>query len=155
MTTHDPRGGGRPRLIFAFGGTASEHDSQREFDLLPGVTVIGSAPDADLRLEGLAARHAEIRRDERDEYVYIDLGSEAPGRVDGQEVSGKPLRTGDRIEVGDWMLSYFREEFADHGLPFGGRHGGNPEPAQSVPRPRGTSPEGGKDRTDDDPGEYF
>lgn len=76
MTTHDPRGGGRPRLIFAFGGTASQHDSQREFDLLPGVTVIGSGPDADLRLEGLAARHAEIRRDERDEYVYIDLGSE-------------------------------------------------------------------------------
>jgi FHA domain-containing protein len=155
MTTHDPRGGGRPRLIFAFGGTASEHDSQREFDLLPGVTVIGSGPDADLRLEGLAARHAEIRRDERDEYVYIDLGSEAPGRVDGQAVSGKSLRTGDRIELGDWMLSYFREEFADHGLPFGGRHGGNPEPAQAEPRPRGTSPEGGKDRSGDDPGEYF
>ena len=155
MTTHDPRGGGRPRLIFAFGGTASEHDRQREFDLLPGVTVIGSGPDADLRLAGLAARHAEIRRDERDEYVYIDLGSEAPGRVDGQVVSGKPLRTGDRIELGDWMLSYFREEFADHGLPFGGRHGGNPEPAQAEPRPRGTSPEGGKDRTPDDPGEYF
>ena len=155
MTTHDPRGGGRPRLIFAFGGTASEHDSQREFDLLPGVTVIGSGPDADLRLDGLAARHAEIRRDERDEYVYIDLGSEAPGRVDGQAVSGKPLRTGDRIELGDWMLSYFREEFADHGLPFGGRHGGNPEPAQPEPRPRGTSQEGGKDRTADDPGAYF
>ena len=155
MTTHDLRGGGRPRLIFAFGGTASEHDSQREFDLLPGLTAIGSGPDADLRLEGLAARHAEIRRDELDEYVYIDLGSEAPGRVDGQAVSGKPLRTGDRIELGDWMLSYFREEFADHGLPFGGRHGGNPEPAQAEPRPRGTSPEGGKDRTADDPGEYF
>ena len=155
MTTHDPRGGGRPRLIFAFGGTASERDIQREFDLVPGVTVIGSGPDADLRLEGLAARHAEIRRDERDEYVYIDLGSEAPGRVDGQAVSGKPLRTGDRIELGDWMLSYFREEFADHGLPFGGQHGGNPEPTQAEPRPRGTSPEGGKDRTADDPGEYF
>lgn len=42
MTTHDPGGGGRPRLIFAFGGTAPEHDSQRELDLLPGVTVIGS-----------------------------------------------------------------------------------------------------------------
>lgn len=155
MTTHDPRGGGRPRLIFAFGGTARPHASQREFDLLPGVTVIGSGQDADLRLEGLAARHAEIRRDERDEYVYTDLGSEAPGRVDGQVVSGKPLRTGDRIELGDWTLSYFREEFADHGLPFGGRHGGNPEPVQAEPRRRGTSAEGGKDRTAGDPGEYF
>jgi hypothetical protein len=55
MTTHDPRGGGRPRLIFAPGDTAPQHASQREFDLVPGVTVIGSAPDADLRLEGLDA----------------------------------------------------------------------------------------------------
>src|SRR5438034_11749784 len=61
MTTHDPRGGGRPRLIFALGDTAPAHASQREFNLVPGVTVIGSGPDADLRLEGLAARHAEIR----------------------------------------------------------------------------------------------
>jgi hypothetical protein len=80
MTTHDPPGG-RPRPIFALGDTAPQQASQREFDLLPGVTVIGSGPDADLRLEGLDARHAEIRRDERDEYVYADLGSEArPGR---------------------------------------------------------------------------
>lgn len=154
MTTHDPRGGGRPRLIFAFGGSAPEHASQREFDLKPGVTVIGSGPDADLRLDGLAARHAEIRRDERDEYVYTDLGGDASGRVDGQAVS-KPLRTGDRIELGGWTLSYFREEYADHGIPFGGRHGGNPDPVQQEPRPRGTSPEGGKDQTADDPGEYF
>lgn len=154
MTTHDPRGGGRPRLIFAFGGSAPEHASQREFDLKPGVTVIGSGPDADLRLDGLAARHAEIRRDERDEYVYTDLGGDVSGRVDGQAVS-KPLRTGDRIELGGWTLSYFREEYADHGIPFGGRHGGNPDPVQQEPRPRGTSPEGGKDQTADDPGEYF
>ena len=85
----------------------------------------------------------------------ISIWGWAPGRVDEQPVSQKPLRTGDRIELGDWMLSYFREEFADHGIPFGGRHGGNPEPAQAEPRPRGTSREGGKDRTGDDPGEYF
>jgi hypothetical protein len=70
-------------------------------------------------------------------------------------VSGKPLRTGDRIELADWTLSYFREESADHGIPFGGRHGGNPDPVQREPRPRGTSPEGGRDRTAGDPGEYF
>jgi hypothetical protein len=29
----------------------------------------------------------------------------APGRVDGQPVSQKPLRTGGRIELGDWTLS--------------------------------------------------
>ena len=100
-------------------------------------------------------RRPAIRRDERDEYIYVDLGSEAPGRVDGQAISGKPLRTGDRIELGDWTLSYFREEFADHGIPFGGQHGSDADPVQQEPRPRGTSPEGGSDRTADDPGEYF
>lgn len=103
---HDPHGGGWPRLIFALGGTAPPQASQSEFGRLLGVTVIGSAPDADMRLEGLDVHHAEIRRDDRDEYLYVDLGSGAPGRVDGQEVSGKPLRTGDRIELGDWTLSY-------------------------------------------------
>jgi hypothetical protein len=154
-TTHDPRGGGRPRLIVALGGAAPQHAGQREFDLVSGVTVIGSGSQADVRLEGLETHHAEIRRDERDEYVYINLGSGPPGRVDGQPVSQKPLRTGDRIELGDWTLSYFREEFADHGIPFGGRHGGDTHPVQEEPRPRGTSPEGGSDRTADDPGEYF
>lgn len=30
------------------------------------------------------------------------------------------LRTGARIQMGKWCLAYFREEFADHGRPFGG-----------------------------------
>ncbi len=114
-TSHDPRGAGRPRLILALGGLAPEGATPREFDLEPGVTIIGSGPDADVRLEGLEPRHAEIRHDEQDEYVYINRGPGSPGRVDGQPVSQKPLRTGDRIEIGDWTLSYIREEFADHG----------------------------------------
>jgi len=74
-----------------------------------------------------------------------------PGRPAGQPVSQKPLRTGDRIEIGDWTLSYFREEFADHGIPGGGRDGGDQHPVQEEPRLRSTSPEGGSDRTADDP----
>ncbi len=34
------------------------------------------------------------------------------------------LHTGDRIELGSWTMSYFRDEHADHGRPFGGRSGG-------------------------------
>jgi hypothetical protein len=52
-TTHDPRGGGCPRLIFAMGGEAPAGTEQRQFELLRGVTVIGSGADADLRLDGL------------------------------------------------------------------------------------------------------
>jgi len=106
-TTHDPRGGGRPRLIFALGGDAQADAGQREFELLPGVTVIGSGADADLRLDGLDEHHAEVRRDAADEYLYVDLGTPAGSRVDGQPAGEQALRTGDRIELGHWTLSFF------------------------------------------------
>jgi hypothetical protein len=123
-TTHDPQGGGRPRLIFAIGDSAPAGSQQREFDLLRGVTVLGSGPEADLRLAGLDERHAEVRRDDADEYVFVDLGSAAGSRVDGQPMGEQALHTGDRIELGGWTLAFYREEFADHGRPYGGRQGG-------------------------------
>ena len=156
-TTHDPRGGGHPRLIFALGGSAQADTSQREFELLPGVTVIGSAANADLRLAGLGEHHAEVRRDEFDEYIYADLGTSAGSRVDRKPVGSQALHTGDRIELGTWTLSYYREEFADHGRPYGGRQGGefSVQRTQDEPRAWGTSASGGSDREGTDPGEYF
>ena len=48
-TTHDPAGGGRPRLVVALGGIvmidADGTLKQHEFDLLRGVTRIGSSPE--------------------------------------------------------------------------------------------------------------
>jgi Inner membrane component of T3SS, cytoplasmic domain len=160
VTTHDVHGGGRPRLILAMGGLAPGTARPEEFDLLPGVTTIGSGDDADLRLAGLTARHAEIRRDAEDEYVLVDLGSPDGTSVDGRPVTGpdaQPLHTGDRIELGDWTFSFYREEFADHGRAGGGRSGGelSEHARQQRPRPRGTSPEGGSEPRDDDPGEYY
>jgi hypothetical protein len=156
-TTHDTHGGGRPRLIFALGDHATANSEPREFDLLPGVTSIGSAADADLRLTGLDDHHAEVRRDDTDEYVYVDLGTSSGSRVDGQPASKHVLRTGDRIELGEWSLSFYREEFADHGRPHGGRQGGElaVQRPQQEPRPRGTSARGGSNPSGTDPGEYF
>lgn len=110
----------------ASGGSApaSADGEQREFGLRRGVTVIGSAPDADLRLAGLDGHHAEVRREEGDEYVYVDLGTSAGSHVDGQPMGQQALHTGDRIELGQWTLTYYRGEFADHGRPNGGRQGG-------------------------------
>ncbi|MFY9679907.1 MAG: FHA domain-containing protein, partial [Glutamicibacter protophormiae] len=34
------------------------------------------------------------------------------------------LRSGARIELGGWRLVFYREEYADHGRPYGGRNGG-------------------------------
>jgi predicted component of type VI protein secretion system len=132
-TTYDPSGGGRPRLFFALGGSAPGVMQQREYDLEPGVTVIGSAPDADLQLAGLEGHHAEIRLEEGDEYVWVDLGSAAGSSVNGNPMGQQGLHTGDRIELGSYTLTYGREEFADHGRPDGGREGGefSGHPAQA------------------------
>jgi hypothetical protein len=127
-TTHYLPGSGRPRLIFVIGSKNWNGQMPREFDLLPGATIIGSGPDADLRLEGLNPVHADIRHTEDDEYVLYPVGelsgssllAESSGRKDG----GQVLRTGTRIEFGQWKMAYFREEFADHGRPHGGRVGG-------------------------------
>ena len=127
-TTHYLPGSGRPRLIFVIGSENWNGQMPREFNLLPTGTTIGSGAEADLQLEGLSPVHAEIRHTADDEYVLFPIGElagssklpESNGRRDG----GQVLRTGTRIELGKWKMAYFREEFADHGRPHGGRVGG-------------------------------
>ncbi|GAB3120615.1 FHA domain-containing protein [Glaciibacter psychrotolerans] len=134
-TTHYAPGAGRPRLIFVVGSENWNGQMPREFDLLPGVTTIGSSPSADLQLEGLQPLHAEIRHDANDEYVLYPLGEVAggarplPGESEGEQI----LRTGARIEMMQWRMGFFREEYADHGRPYGGRLGG--ELAYQRPQP--------------------
>jgi hypothetical protein len=123
-TTHDPLGGGRPRLLFPVGPRSMPGQLPRAFYLKASGTTIGSGPDSDLRLDGLEETQAEIRRNEDDEYVLISRSQSLPSRVNGQPVSEALLRTGTRIQFGDWTMSYFRQEFADHGRPYGGRIGG-------------------------------
>ncbi len=128
-TTHDVRGGGRPRLIFSMGGHGLLHEGdttveQGEYLLKDGTTTVGSSDDADLRLDGIDDFHAEIVHDEFDEYVFVQRSERDTSTINGERMGRRPLRTGDRVELGPWMLSYFREEYADHGRPFGGRAGG-------------------------------
>lgn len=120
-TTHDPEGGGEPRLLFAVG----EHNGPARTHMLHrGVNTLGSDESNDLVLPGLAAFHAEIHRSERDDYVLVNLSPGGQTRVHGQPVSKVELHSGARIEVGHNVLSFAREEFADHGRPNGGRQGG-------------------------------
>lgn len=134
-TTHDPRGGGRPQLVFAVGPAVQPGDRQRVFLLPPGVITIGSGADADLRLDGLEPLHAQVRRDEQDEYVLVPLAGETATRVNGAVAELHVLRTGSRIELGPWTMSYWREEYADHGRPYGGRSGGELSTQRPQPVP--------------------
>ncbi|WP_104181468.1 FHA domain-containing protein [Arthrobacter sp. B0490] len=120
-TTHYVRGGGRPRLIFVQNSQVWDGQVPREFELVADRTTIGSADDAMLMLAGLEDLHAEILHTDDDEYVLVPHGA-ITGSVNGREPS--ILRTGARIQLGAWALAFFREEYADHGRPFGGRNGG-------------------------------
>lgn len=126
-TTHYLPGSGRPRLIFTMSSPKWDGRAPREFNLSPDVTVIGSAATADLVLPGLDAVHARIVHDDQDEYVLYVTGDgphTQPILFDGRPKTGRILRTGALISLGSWRFAFFREEFADHGRPFGGRLGG-------------------------------
>lgn len=120
-TTHDAGRGGGPRLIElpVTGLRRTDHPThwlQRER------TVIGSDPTCDIVLPGLAGVHAEVRHDEADEFVLVAHDPEV--RVHGDRVTTRLLRTSARIALGDRVLTFVREEYADHGRPYGGRIGG-------------------------------
>lgn len=148
-TTHSAWGAGRPRLIVSRG------DERQEFEL-PDEVRIGSAADAELRLDDTLPLHAEIHHEAQDEYVLVFRG---PGESTTEPMPLRPLsdepglvlRTGARFTIGPWTLVFQRDEFADHGRPYGGREGGEsdvqrPQPPRpdygSVDPMRGTGPDG-------------
>ncbi len=136
-TTHDPSGGGSPRLVFAMGEAAQSGDARRVYYLKRSGNTIGSDEGCDLRLEGVDPQQAEVRRDDNDEYVLVAHGTDTLIKVNGVRITGEQvLRTGSRIEIGGWTMTYTREEFADHGRPYGGRAGGEFSQQRDQPRPR-------------------
>ena len=136
-TTHASPGAGNPRLILAPSPYPTADDAPQVFPLRAGVTTIGSDPGCDVVLAGLDPVHAEIHHDEHDEFVLVDLDAPGETRVNGAVVERSLLRTASRIRLGERTLTFYREEYADHGRPYGGRLGGEighqrPQP----PRPR-------------------
>lgn len=123
--THDPDQGGDPRLVLSLGGehlnVAGETPPVVEFRLTRQVSALGGVGQ-DIALDGLEGHLADVTHDEHDEFVLVGHGG--PIWVNGAPVLRKVLRTGDRIDVGPHTLSFYREEYADHGRPFDGRQGG-------------------------------
>ena len=130
-TTHDPSGSGAARLVLKK-QDMWEGEHQPVFWLNEKETTIGSDPSCDIVLRDLAPLHTTVRHDSEDEYVLGNLGPEA--RVHGAVVHAfAVLRTGARIDVGRHQLSFYREEYADHGRPHGGRIGGEAGHQQRQP----------------------
>lgn len=104
---------------------------------------IGSGSDCEIRLPGLADVHAVVVHDEDDEWVVETVGGTT--KVHGVPVMRQILRTGTAVVVGEHRLSFFREEYADHGRPYGGRIGGE------LGRQRPQDPRSAQRRTANDP----
>ena len=138
-TTHDPDRGGRPRLIVAAAPESVTGETPSEIALTEDPMVIGSDPGCDLRLEGLDAEHAVVRHDDHDEFLLERLGSSEQTRVNGERVDRALLRTATRLELGGWTLTFYREEYADHGRPYGGRVGGEAGHQQAQPAREGAA----------------
>ncbi|MET1132400.1 MAG: hypothetical protein ABWX60_03135 [Aeromicrobium sp.] len=135
-TTHAPTGGaGKPRLYLS--DTSDPAVSRRVgvFLLPTDGVAIGSGDAVGLRLAGTDELQAEIVRTDEDEYVLIARSSRVPSTVGGLQLARQTLRTGSRIQLGTWRLSYVRDEFADHGRPYGGRIGGELGRQRTQPRP--------------------
>lgn len=144
-TTHDPRRGGNPRLVVTVGNKRLPDSGTLIHPLRKDVTTIGSDPACDIRLAGLAPIHAVVEHDEHDELVLHDRAGNRTTRVNGLPVERRVLRTGARVEIGDWILAYRRAEYADHGRPYGGRIGGElgrqqPQPGRHRLHPVTTGP---------------
>lgn len=152
-TTHAGWGAGDPRLLI------SREDDRSVHHITTDTVRVGSAEGNELRLADTDPVHATIAHDERDEYVLTLHGA---GEMNANPLSAETdggdrseiLRTGARFTAGPWTLVFSREEFADHGRPFGGREGGElddqpPQPARpDHSLSDGDGPEGGMEVKD-------
>ncbi|MBA2465877.1 MAG: hypothetical protein H0V42_13050 [Nocardioidaceae bacterium] len=143
-TTHAVRGGGDPKLVLAPRQHPWLGDRKPYFRLRKDRTTLGSGEGCDIRLPGLAELHAEMVLDDNDEFVLV--ARDGATRVNGERADQQQVRTASRLEIGEWTLTFYREEYADHGRPYGGRLGGEighqqPQPARPGPSPVSTGQE--------------
>ncbi|MGF3054977.1 hypothetical protein [Microbacterium sp. YY-01] len=131
-TTHAGWGEGNPQLL------VSSADKRFAFDLTQDTVTIGSAADCVLRLPSIDPHHATVTHDSRDEYVVTlhgegEMNASPATTATPQGERSEIMRTGARFTAGPWTFVFTREEFADHGRPFGGREGG--ELSDQKPQP--------------------
>lgn len=155
-TTHDPRGGGRPRLVFGLSAWPQQGESQRVEYLTRARTTLGSSEECDVRVAGLQPLHAVIHRTDQDEYVLSHVAEAGTSTVAGIPAEASLLRTGAAIALDGVAMTYVRAEFADHGRPHGGRLGGEIDRQRPQRKPRPHRPGAvGRPRTNRDPGRYY
>jgi len=152
-TTHAAPGAGHPELVIVVAPEGVTGLPER-FRLDKDEVTIGSGADQDIRLPGTEPHHVTVYHDERDEYRLAPMAEVGGGSA--AEPTNRALRTGATLRIGPWELAFHREEFADHGRPYGGRQGGEgsvnrlqpPRPADRD-EPRAADPVPGEPQVED------
>lgn len=147
-TTHAERGAGDPHL------TISRAGERFVYPLTEEETRIGAAAGNEVRLADTDPVHATIRHDDEDEYLLTlhgigEMNANPEAAATGGGDRSELLRTGARFTAGPWTLVFGRDEFADHGRPYGGREGGEFDDQPPQPeRPDYSRSDGGDDQDD-------
>ena len=146
-TTHAEWGAGDPHLRITRGDERFVHH------LVSDEVRVGSAEGNELRLAETDPVHATITHDERDEYILTlhgvgEMNANPHTAETGAGENTQILRTGAHFTAGPWTLVFGREEFADHGRPFGGREGGEFDDQPPQPTRPDYDGEGSEDDAD-------
>ncbi len=83
-------------------------DQGKRFELKSKAMALGRENSNPIRLHDteVSRRHAEVRELDESTYRVVDLGSANGTFVNGQQVDQSPLRTGDRLQVGQTVMLF-------------------------------------------------
>lgn len=84
------------------------NDQGTRFELVEPVIRLGRDPSAHVQLHDseVSRHHAELRRDEKGDYVVSDLNSSNGTYVNGRRIRRHLLRSGEHVQVGGTLLLY-------------------------------------------------
>jgi hypothetical protein len=101
---------GKPRLLVSSPDTGADGSTQRTYELVAPITILGRGTDCDLRLvdPGVSRHHAELRVEDG-EVVLVDLGSTNGTFVNGQPIRRITLTDGTQVTLGRTTLVFRRD----------------------------------------------
>src|SRR3954447_15393329 len=83
-------------------------DQGKRFELKPKPMALGRENSNPIRLHDteVSRRHAEVRQDDESSFRVVDLGSANGTFVNGRQVDQSPIRSGDRLQVGQTVMLF-------------------------------------------------
>ncbi len=83
-------------------------DQGKRFELESRAVALGRENSNPIRLHDteVSRRHAEVRQDDESTFLVVDLGSANGTFVNGRQIDQAPIRSGDRLQVGQTVMLF-------------------------------------------------